>query len=70
MSNFMSICITKISTPDFLPNFKVVEFEHEFELGDLACSFYASSIQTLTRNNSPFLRLRVTHLRLEFAAKI
>ena len=33
MPNF----ITKILTADFLSNFKVVELEHEFEPGDLAC---------------------------------
>ena len=35
MPNFMPIFIAKISSADFLPNFKVAEFEHELEPGDL-----------------------------------
>ena len=35
MLNFMSIFITKISSADFFSNFKVTEFEHELEPGDL-----------------------------------
>ena len=35
MPNFMPIFIAKISSADFLPNFKVAKFEHELEPGDL-----------------------------------
>ena len=35
MPNFMPIFIAKILSADFLPNFKIAEFEHELELGDL-----------------------------------
>ena len=31
----MLIFIAKILSAEFLPNFKVTEFEHELELGDL-----------------------------------
>ena len=35
----MPIFIAKILSADFLPNFKVAEFEHELEPGDLGASF-------------------------------
>ena len=35
MLNFMPIFIAKIYSANFLLNFKVVEFEHELEPGDL-----------------------------------
>ena len=35
----MPIFIAKILSAKFLPNFKVVEFEHELELGDLGIDF-------------------------------
>ena len=38
LSNLMPNLVSKIFVLDFLTNFKVVEFEHEFEPGDLGCS--------------------------------
>ena len=35
MPNFMLIFIAKVLSVEFLLNFKVVEFEHELEPGDL-----------------------------------
>ena len=39
VSNLMSNFITKILNVDFLTSFKVVEFEHEFEPGDLGDNY-------------------------------
>ena len=54
MSNF----ITKILIIDFLPNFKVVELEHEFELGDLGATYNEKleSMETKLEYIYPFKR--------------